>query len=207
MAKKKDDQVVIAYKGFDSNLSCRGFQYEVGKEYVHSGEVAACSGGFHACEHPLSVWSYYGANNGNRFALVELSGKTDRDGDKLAAQRITVKAEIGIPGLIKAAIEWTRSKSTGATSGNSAHSATSGDAANSATSGYFSNAETKGKNAVAANAGNGKAKAGVGGAIFLVERNSNFEILAVFASKVGENGIKPDTWYALKNGIPVEVKA
>ena len=53
--KSKKSEVVVAYKGFDDNLACRGFQYEIGKEYVHDGEVAACSGGFHACEHPLAV--------------------------------------------------------------------------------------------------------------------------------------------------------
>ncbi len=92
-----------------------------------------------------------------------------------------------------------------ATSGNYAHSATSGDGANSATSGYGATAEASGAHGVAANAGNGPARAGDSGAIFLVERNERYEIVAVFASKVGENGIKPNTWYALKEGKPVEV--
>ena len=92
-----------------------------------------------------------------------------------------------------------------ATSGDGAHSATSGYGANSATSGYRARAETSGAHAVAANAGNGPARAGESGAIFLVERNDENEIVAVFASKVGENGIKANTWYALREGKPVEV--
>ena len=92
-----------------------------------------------------------------------------------------------------------------ATSGDRANSATSGDRANSATSGYGARAEASGAHAVAANAGNGPARAGESGAIFLVERNGRDEIVAVFASKVGENGIKANTWYGLQDGKPMEV--
>ena len=198
-------EIITSYKGFDANLQCRGYQYAIGQTYEHKGSVSACSGGFHACVHPLSVWTYYGVNAGNRFAIVEQSGATSREGDKIASQKITIKAEIGIPGLIKAGVEWTKKAATSPTSGDSANSATSGDSANSATSGYSANSEAKGANAVAANAGDGPAKSGAGGAIFLVERGRNREILAVFASKVSENGIKADTWYLLKGGKPVEV--
>ena len=229
---------LIAYKGFNSDFACTGggkpFQYEVGKTYVHDGQVVACESGFHACENPLDVLRYY-APIGSRFGIVEQSGDIARhEGDsKIASSRLTVKAEISLPGLIKAGIEYTfklaknptsgycahsatsgnraHSATSGdrahsATSGDRAHSATSGDYANSATSGYCAAAEAKGKSAVAANAGNGRAKAGEGGAIFLVERDSCLNILAVFASKVGENGIAADTWYVLRGGKPVEVK-
>ena len=246
-------EVIVAYKGFDKNLVCspkgKPFQYEIGKTYVHKGAVSACNSGFHACENPLAVLSYYGLKDGNRYAIVEQSGKMSREKDKTASQRITIKAEIKVPGLIKAAVKWTMARASkptsgdsansatsgdyahsatsgdsansatsgnsahsatsgnsahSATSGDSAHSATSGDYANSATSGYSAHSEAKGANAVAANAGNGKARAGAGGAIFLVERDSNLNILSVFASKVGENGIKPDIWYVLRSGKPVE---
>ena len=92
-----------------------------------------------------------------------------------------------------------------ATSGNGAHSATSGDVANSATNGMCANSKATGDHSVAASLGNGAACAGETGAIFLVERNGRYEIVAVFASKVGEHGIKPHTWYVLRNGKPVEV--
>jgi hypothetical protein len=239
--KPEAETVSVAYKGFDKNLQCLGFQYEIGKTYTHEGRVAACESGFHACEFPLAVFSFYPVADGNRFGVVEQSGDIVTQGQKQCSRTITVKAEIGIPGLVKAAIEWTRKAATApisgdyahsatsgdransatsgdsahsatsgdsahsATSGDYAHSATSGDRANSATSGYLTQAESKGKNAVAAIAGSGIARAGEGGAIFLVERGGDLSILAVFASKVGDHGIKADTWYALRDGKPVEV--
>ena len=229
--------VITAYKGFNKNLTCspdgKMFQYEIGNNYEHKGSVVACSSGFHACEFPLAVLSYYGLKNGNRFAIVEQSGALVRKDDKTASGKITIKAEIGIPGLIKASVEWVRMKASeptsgdsahsatsgnsahsatsgdsahSATSGNSAHSATSGDYANSATSGYSARVSSKGVSAIAANAGDGAAKASKDGAIFIVERDRNRNILAVFASMVGENDIKADTWYVLKGGKPVEVQ-
>src|SRR5690348_4371688 len=130
--KPKAPGAVVGYKGFDKDLKCRGFQYEVGKTYEHKGIVAPCDGGFHACEFPIAIFSYYGLTDGNRFAVVEQSGEIVRQDDKQASQRITIKAEIGIPGLVKAAVEWTRKAATAPTSGYCAHSATSGDCAHSA---------------------------------------------------------------------------
>lgn len=187
--------VLTTYKGFDADWSCRGFKYEIGQTYEHQGSVEHCSSGFHACEHPLDVWRYYGVN-GSKFALVEQSGTLSREsgGDsKIASQRITIKAELKIPALIKAAIEFTFGRST----------PTSGDSANSATSGYSTQAEAAGANAVAACVGSGRARGGEGGAIVLVERGDDLCIAAIFASKVGENGIKPGVWYELRGGKPV----
>jgi len=102
------------------------------------------------------------------------------------------------------------------TSGEYAHSATSGYDSRAATSGKYSNAcslglhadaEARGKQSIAAALGAGKARAGEGGAIVLVERDDEGCIIAVFSSKVGENGIKPNVWYTLKKGNPVEVTA
>ena len=233
-------KMITSYKGFDLQLRCRDHQFEVGKSYTHEGPVVACKSGYHACEHPLDVLAYY-APGRSRYAVVTQGGNLARhDGDsKIASSVITIKAELTIPGLVAAAIEytlartpkkankstttpqgeWAHSATSGyaahsatsgyaahsATSGDAAHSATSGYAANSATSGYRARAETSGAHAVAANAGNGPARAGASGAIFLVERNARDEIVAVFASKVGEHGIKANTWYGLHDGKPVEV--
>lgn len=112
MARKKEvaaesAPVVIAYKGFDKNLQCRGFQYEVGAEYTHNGKAEACSAGFHACENPFDVWGYYGPFD-SRFAVVELSGDLSREsnGDsKIAAGKIKVRAELKMPEFIATAVK------------------------------------------------------------------------------------------------------
>ena len=100
------------YKGMDQNMKCRGFQYEVGKEYeTDSAEV--CESGFHACEYPLDVFNYY-PPAGSRFFEVEQSGEMSRsNGDtKVASTKIKIGAEIGIAGLVKAAIEYTKERCT-----------------------------------------------------------------------------------------------
>ena len=105
--------VITAYKGFNQNFACtpegKLFQYEIGKSYKHEGEVIRCgNGGFHACEHPLNVFSYYPPAT-SRYAVVELSGQIAREkgGDtKIAAAQITIKAEIRLPELIAAAIKY-----------------------------------------------------------------------------------------------------
>jgi len=106
-------ETIKSYKGFDKDLKCRGFQYEIGKEYEHDGPVEACKSGFHACEAPLDVFAYY-APATSRYCEVEQSGELSRDGDnsKIASSRIKIGAEIGIPGLVKAQIEWVRIKLT-----------------------------------------------------------------------------------------------
>jgi hypothetical protein len=70
------EQKIKAYKAFDKDLSCRGFKYEVGKEYEETGDIKACEKGFHACPYPLDVFSYY-TPAGSRFCEVEQSGKID----------------------------------------------------------------------------------------------------------------------------------
>ena len=98
-----------AYKGFDKDLQCRGFQYEIGKEY-ETDRAELCEAGFHACRSPLKVWDFYPPIDGNRFCEVEQSGDVKSDNvdvnGKTASTKLKVGAEIGIPGLIKAHIEW-----------------------------------------------------------------------------------------------------
>ena len=88
-------------------MTCRGFQYEVGKEYEMEGNIECCERGFHACENPLDVLNYYNDID-NKYCEVEQSGSIDREsGDsKVASSRIKIKAEIGFAGLFKAGIEW-----------------------------------------------------------------------------------------------------
>ena len=98
------------YKGMNANMQCRGFQYEVGKEY-ETDEAVVCEAGFHACEYPLDVINYY-APAESRYAVVEQSGKISKSGEdtKVASTKIKIVAEIGIAGLVKAAIEYTKTR-------------------------------------------------------------------------------------------------
>ena len=95
-----------AYKGFNSDLTCSGFQYEVGKEYTHDGKVNACNKGFHACENPFDVLDYYSNFTVMRYCTVEQSGEIDKEQDKIASSKIKIKAEIGWGGLFNAGIEY-----------------------------------------------------------------------------------------------------
>ena len=103
--------MIKSYKGFDKNLSCRGFKYELGKEYEEENAIA-CEKGFHACENPIDVFSYYPPSDGNRFCMVDQDGIISKNGNdsKVASSKIKISAEIGIIGIAKAAVEYTLSK-------------------------------------------------------------------------------------------------
>ena len=144
---------IKAYKGFDKNLQCRGFQYEIGKEYEEK-DAKACSCGFHACEYPLDVFNYYEPAN-SRFCEVEQSGTIDKsESDKTASTKIKIGAELNIAGLVKAAIEYTRSRCT------NEHNAEPGKPA---TAGY-AGAATAGEYGAATAGNRGAATAGYAGA-------------------------------------------
>ena len=103
-----------AYKGFNKDLQCRGFQYEPGKSYEEKGATQLCAHGFHACESPLDVFSYYPPGNGSRYCEVELIDPTDKKDidSKRVANKIAIGAEIGVPGLVKAHIEYVKAHTT-----------------------------------------------------------------------------------------------
>ncbi len=141
--QKEQKETIVTYKGFNPDMTCRGFQYEFGKTYEHEGEVEACSSGFHACEYPLDCFGYYPPAD-SVYGECEQSGdiSTHEDDSKIASRKIHVKFGIDIPGLIKAAIEFTTSrcdpKKSNHTKGDrSASSATGYQSASSAT-GYQS---------------------------------------------------------------------
>ena len=184
--KKAATEVVTAYKGFNKDWQCRGYQFEVGKTFQHEGEVKACDGGFHSCEYPLDVFGYY-APHESRFALVKASGQISRDGDdsKIASATLSIEAEITIPQMVSKAVDWIMERLD-----KSQEAATN--------TGDQSAAEVSGKHAVAASLGEeGRARASEGGAIVLCYRNDEGELLHIRASKVGENGVEPDVWYSL----------
>ncbi|HIC4593773.1 TPA: DUF7666 domain-containing protein [Salmonella enterica subsp. enterica serovar Schwarzengrund] len=103
---------IVTFKGFNKDLKCRDFQFEIGKTFHHDGKVGACSSGFHACECPFDVFSYYSPAD-SRFAETISFGITDREeyGDtKIASASITIKAELTLPQFIQRGIEWIWSK-------------------------------------------------------------------------------------------------
>ena len=192
------------YKGFDKNMQCRGFRYEVGKEY-ETEDAAACKTGFHACEYPLDVLKYYVPAE-SRYAVVEQSGKISKSGEdtKVASTKIKIVAEIGIARLVKAAIEYTKTRAKEEPGGN----ATGYQGAASAT-GDQGAASATGKAGVALAAGFGcKAKGALGCAICVVERGNwdgeTYPIINIKAAIVDGDIIKADTYYMLINGAFVE---
>ena len=100
------------YKGFDKDLKCRGFQYEIGKTYEEP-TAELCEKGFHACEYPLDVFEYYSPGNMSRYCEVDLdevSGKKSNEDSKRCGKKIAVKSEIDIAELVKAAVNYTMEK-------------------------------------------------------------------------------------------------
>ena len=153
---------IRAYKAFDQNMQCRGFQFDVGQTYEHDGPVKACESGFHACENPLDVWSYYPLDS--RYAVVELGGDVSRhDGDsKIAAARITISAEIALTQIISDGIAYLMGRCQGArgdnsqlaASGNDSRLAASGNDSKLAASGYGSQLAASGNRSQLAASGN-----------------------------------------------------
>jgi hypothetical protein len=103
----KTSPEVSGFKGFDKNLKCRGHQFKVGETHKHDGKVKACSSGFHFCEHPLDVFSYYPPGE-SRFASVRGSGDIDREGTdtKVACSNLHIEAEVDFSAMVKAAVKF-----------------------------------------------------------------------------------------------------
>ena len=194
------------YKGFDKDLKCCDFQYEIGKAYEEP-TAELCEKGFHACEYPLDVFGYYAPGDMSRYCEVDLddvSDKKSNEDSKRCGRKIAVKAEIGIAGLVKAAVEYTMEK---AIPENSEHA--TGDYGAASATGNYGAASATGTESVAAALGiDSKAKGALGCWIVIAEweRDEEFDWHRkdVQCFKVDGENIKPDTWYKLKNGKIVE---
>ena len=103
-------EVIKSYKGFNRDLTCRGKQYEVGKEYEED-RAQSCECGMHACEYPLDCFSYYDPAH-SVYYEVEQSGDLSRRGDdsKVASTKMKIGAEINIAGMVKASINYIRER-------------------------------------------------------------------------------------------------
>ena len=205
------EQKIKAYKAFDKDLSCRGFKYEVGKEYEETGYIKACEKGFHACPYPLDVFGYY-APAGSRFCEVEQSGKIDdSESDKVCSSKIRIGAELDIRGLVKAAVSFVKERCTNECNAEPGKPATAGDSG-AATAGDGGAATARGKASVGSNGlsvargNNVQVKGGIGAILVIAEEGEDtYDIVDWKAVLVDGEVVKADTWYRLENGELVEV--
>ena len=208
----KEEKVIKAFKGFNKDLTCRDFQYEVGKEYSHIGEVSVCKMGFHACVNPFDVLSYYGDID-NRYCEVEQSGSIDAERDKTVSSKIKIKAEIGWAGLFKAGIEYLKeiTNPKNIKSNIDSLSDNGSDSAQIGSSGNYAQIDSIGEDSVICCAGhNSVVKAKYGSWITLAEWKYSTEKgrdvpVCVKTEFVDGERIKADTWYKLVSGEFKEV--
>ena len=146
------------FKGFDKDLKCGDFQYEIGKEYTEE-KADICNCGFHACEFPMDVFDYYPPSD-SRYCEVELeeNGQKSSDDSKRVGKKISVKAEIGIAGIIKAGVEyikeqvdWEDDKATN--TGDYSAATNTGNKSAATNTGYQSAATNTGDRSAATNTG------------------------------------------------------
>ena len=212
-----------AYKGFNKDMKCRGFQFEEGKAY-HEDTAVLCDCGFHACLDPLDCFGHYDPYD-SVYHEVEIDNVSEQRGNdtKVVAKDIKIGSRISIKDIVKASIDFTfssvrKENNTDCVSGNSSRQAASGNSSRQAASGNYSRQaasgdssiqETIGKNCVMMSAGNeGKARGKIGSWIVLTEWKSrgNESIPTVVAKRIDGTEVKEDTWYTLKNGEFVEVE-
>ena len=156
---------MIVYKGTDKDMKCRGFQFELGKEYEEA-EAKLCEKGFHGCEYPLDVFAHY-APADSRFFVADLDGVTDEmesDDTKRVGTKIKLRAEIGIPGVVKAAVEYIKEKaeSSDNQTGNWSAATNTGDWSAATNTGNRSAATNTGNRSAATNTGDWSAATNTG---------------------------------------------
>ena len=199
------------YKAFDKDFKCRGYQYEVGETYIHDGSVEICESGFHCCENPLDVLNYYDLTN-SRFGVVIPGGEQVRhDTDsKVASAKITVSAEITLPEFIRRAVDYIIDicSSADVASGDYSRLAASGDYSRLAASGYYSQLAASGhdsrlaasgERSIIASTGLGSRVKGVAGTAVAAPYKDSSGQYRFATGVIGENGLKPDTWYHVNN--------
>ena len=218
-----------ACKGFDKNLRCRGFQYEVGGEYTEE-TAELCNRGPHACENPLDTLRYYRPGD-SRYCEVEIEDNGQRSSydSKVCGKHIKIGAEIGLKGVINAGVRFVFDKCESATdenaSGDRGNAAASGDRGNAAASGWMGNAAASGDSGTAAVTGcRGKASAigkqciavawgqdslargSVGNWLVVSGRDDDGNIIDAKIVRVDGEAVKENTWYTLQNGEISEVE-
>ena len=222
---------IKSYKGFDKNLKCRDFQYEIGKEYEMDGEIKVCNRGFHACESPFDVFDHYTMID-SRFCEVEQDGNISKEdrGTKICSSKIKIKAELKLADMIYLGVEWLKeitspekiktsikdnSSGYGAKIGSSGYGAkigSSGDDAQIGSSGDGAKIDSTGEGCVIMCAGiNSVAKASKGSWITLSEwsysdKKQRYIPVCVKTEFVDGEKIKADTYYKLAGGVFKEIQ-
>ena len=214
---------IKSYKAFDENMRCRGFQYEVGKEYDMNGDIECCKRGFHACESPMELWDYYDMLT-SRFAEVEQSGKISAEGrtTKVCSSHIKIKAELKLADIINIGVEWLNDLTSPSKIKDDSTAlnddgfdkkqiGSSGYYAKIGSSGEYAQIDSTGEDSVIMCAGiRSVAKAKIGSWITLAEwkqddRKGRWVPVCVKTERVDGIKIKPDTWYKLQDGEFFEV--
>ena len=191
-----------AYKGFNRDMTCRDFQFEEGKTYEEEN-AKLCDSGFHACVDPLDCFNYYYPGQ-SVYREVELddNGERHADDSKVCGKKITIGAEIGLPGIIKAHFDYVKSNCTMERTDPK-----------QATAGNFGAATSRGKVSVGENGvgtvrGDDVMIRGGKGAMLTiaVESKTSFDIVSWGSFVIDGKMYKPDTWYTLRNGEIVEAE-
>ena len=195
-----------AYKGFNADMTCRGFQYKEGETF-ETPKAEVCECGFHACLNPIDCFGYYKPGKKSVYHEVELDGQIDTrpDGDtKVSATKIKIGARLSIAGLVKAAFDFVRAKCTNENNAEPGKAASAGESGAAVSRGSASVEE----NGIACVRGNGvKVKGGIGSILVIAEEYSgNFNVETWKAFKVDGKKYKADTWYMLREGEIVEVE-
>ena len=213
---------IKSYKGFDKNLKCRDFQYEIGKEYEMDGEIKVCNRGFHACESPFDVFDHYTMID-SRFCEVEQDGNISKEdrGTKICSSKIKIKAELKLADMIYLGVEWLKEITSPEkiktsikdnSSGYGAKIGSSGDDAQIGSSGDGAKIDSTGEGCVIMCAGiNSVAKASKGSWITLSEwsysdKKQRYIPVCVKTEFVDGEKIKADTYYKLAGGVFKEIQ-
>ena len=198
-----------AYKGFNKDMTCRGYHFEEGKEY-HEENATLCKRGFHACEDPIDCFSYYspGQSVYREVELDELNSKKDDD-SKICGKHIKIGAKLSVAKICKLHFEYIKSRCTNAEKGKAATAGSCG----AATAGYKGAATSRGETAVGdcgaalVRGNNIRAKGGIGAIIVIVnEKENSYDVKEWKAGIIDGTNLKPDTWYKLENGEFVEAE-
>lgn len=200
---------IKAYKGFNADMTCRGFQFKEGETYTEE-KAELCNSGFHACEDPIDCLGYYSPADNAVFHEVELDEvSAERENDtKICGKKIKIGAAVEIGEMINASVRFSLGKtknSTNTSSGDFSTAASSGDRSKAASLGDYSKASAIGKNTIAAAIGrNTHVKGDIGSWIIATEYGDwdgeCYPVVGVVSAKIDGEILEPNTWYTAKGG-------